>query len=247
MNLIRSVDLDAVLQEVLPALESPQRQQSPGRRRVDGRMRGHPVTVSIWSRSGGGGWEVKAELGALPLLLRIARKGVGDQGLIDDGVISALRTGDASFDATWVIEAAPKEMAQRIVDATFPGRMQALAQQLDPPYVLPVFRMLLVPPVSLDKGRLSITCQGRFDAKAVIAALELAAHMLDRIAAIRAEREATPPSAAQLAREEALVAQVYEKDKTLWRRAPWPIKLLIVLLALMAVAGTVQSVVETLR
>src|SRR3974390_333212 len=107
MDLTMYVDIDAVMRDVVLLLEMPQLHRGTGRRSADGRVRGHPVTVAVWHRTGNSaptGGEIKAEIGALPLVLRVRRAVTGDDGLIEQGVITAVRAGDPAFDAEWVME-----------------------------------------------------------------------------------------------------------------------------------------------
>ena len=84
---------------------------------AEGRFRGHEVTAKCWGL-GTSGWLVQADLpdGAPPLLLSAHLRSRGDQAAMDRGSVRAFVTGDASFDATWIVEGAPAKTVRFVID-----------------------------------------------------------------------------------------------------------------------------------
>jgi hypothetical protein len=237
MDLSTHIDMEAVLRAAAEQLEAPTWKGDSDRRWVRGRFRGRAVTVVCWHRetgTGTSGWEITSEVDAPPLLLLEVRKGGGS------GAERASGTDDPRFDADWRVEAAPASAAKQIVDAPVREAIARLAPELHPPLGGKLFSS--DPLVRVEKGEVTVTCQGKYGESAVLAGLELAALVVERVAALAEERKGAPLSAAQVADEDAQLARLRTKTGPLWTRLPLPLKVaLVIAAALVAVWGVLDE------
>jgi hypothetical protein len=228
MDLSTHIDIEAVLRAAAAQLDAPTWKGDSYRRWVRGRFRGRAVTVVCWHRqtsTGTSGWEITSEVDAPPLLLLEVRKGGGS------GAERASGTNDPRFDADWRVEAAPASAAKRIVDAPIREAIARLAPELHPPLGAKLFAS--DPLVRVDKGDVTVTCQGKYGEAAVLAGLELAVLVVERVATLAEERKGAPLSATQVADEEAQLARLRTKTGPLWTRLPLPLKVALVIAAVL--------------
>jgi hypothetical protein len=151
-------------------------------------------------RSRGCQWTVKIDVDGPPLSLSLCRKVRGEQALIERGVLSAVPTGDANFDAQWTLKGAPSKTILRLVDASLREALVALAQAMAASGEGAVHRSGDTP-LEVEAGSIKVGSQLHFGMDAVMAGLELAARAADRLDAIARDRAASPPSAEELAAE----------------------------------------------
>jgi len=83
---------------------------------VDGRRRGFAVHFSCAWAARVRTWHAEVRADGPPLLLTAGRRPAGVDGVVASGAVRAVPTGDAGFDARWLVEAAPPGTARQLVD-----------------------------------------------------------------------------------------------------------------------------------
>jgi hypothetical protein len=194
-------DRAAIAREVLARLDGGVLTEDPWVLKVTGAWRGRQVLFSCSRRRGVSEWIVNIDVDAPPLSLSVRPKVRGQQVLIARGVLSAVPSGDADFDAQWTLKGAPSKTITRLVDASLRQALGALGQAMAASGEGAVHRPGDTP-LDIEAGSITVGSQLHFGTDAVIAGLEVAARAADRLDALARERAASPPSAEDLAAEE---------------------------------------------
>lgn len=105
------MDLDAIARDLAAALEGGQarRAKNAQERVITGRLRGVHVTLSCDGSNQLRGWRVHAKGAAPPLLVSVDKRAIGETS-------EPIPTGDAAFDAEWIVTGAPADTARLLVD-----------------------------------------------------------------------------------------------------------------------------------
>lgn len=199
------MDLTSVAAAVAARLDGAHVAGGDRDKEISGTVRGRAVTVHCHHRPstrtpGTSGWKVSVSIPpTLPVTGSVRRRTPGDQRDIDRGTLLAVTTGDAGFDAAWLVEGTPRALLASLFDAAVRDALERYGRIEHRVNHLPGER--LDPEVSIAPGTLSMAYGQPFEAADVCGAVELLAMLGDRAAAIAAEREAAPPSAEQLAAE----------------------------------------------
>jgi hypothetical protein len=194
---------------------------------TEGRFRGYSVTAKCWGM-GTSGWLVHADApeGAPPLLLSAQVRSTGDQAAVERGSVRAVVTGDASFDATWIVEGSPAATVRFVIDPEARAGIGRLRRSGVG------FLGQRASSISVEDGRVSARFDGmEYEPSEIVGAIEVVVHVCARLGVMARERKETPPTAAQLAAEQAELAELRALRDRWWARASWPGRVAAVLLA----------------
>jgi hypothetical protein len=194
-------DLAAIAGGVRARLDGGALTGEPWRLKVTGAWRGRQVLFFCSRMRSAYEWIVNIDVDGPPLSLCVCRKVPGEQALIGRGVLSAVPTGDAEFDAQWTLKGAPSKTILRLVDASLREALVALGQAMAASGEGAVHRNA-DRPLEVEAGSIKVGSQLHFGMDAVMAGLELAARAANRLDAIARDRAASPPSAEDLAAEQ---------------------------------------------
>lgn len=117
---MKGIALTQTPRALAAARRALERVDARGRRSVSGELRGHALTFTVAREPT---WSVQVETLPLPVAIDILGRDFAALGASD------LRLGDPAFDDSFLVDAAPEDLARAILDADLRQRILALAPE----------------------------------------------------------------------------------------------------------------------